>query len=134
MNSSYEYDNLIELCEYAFDHKVRGANGENPTILDLSRVECPKELYEFTQFKRSDDPEGFSWDNRLPGFPNSAKCGTQGSSFCLTRMMDCRKPSGAWPDNIKEDLVHPDFKIVQNCINDGYTRMDNKCGCKHCYC
>ena len=48
MNSKYDYDNLIELCEYAFDEGIRGANGENPTIVDLARVECPKELYDFT--------------------------------------------------------------------------------------
>jgi hypothetical protein len=47
-NDKFEYDNLVDLCEYAFDHKVRGPNGENPTITDLSRIECPKELYEFT--------------------------------------------------------------------------------------
>jgi len=56
MNSKYDYDNLIELCEYSFDQKIRGANGENPTIKDLSRVECPAELVEFTQLKRNDDP------------------------------------------------------------------------------
>lgn len=132
-NSKYDYDNLRDLCEYAFDHKVRGADGTNPTITDLSRVECPKELYEITQIKRSDDPTGYSWNHRLPGFPNSQQCGG-GGAFCLTRMMDCRKPSGSWPDNIRDDLMMPGYKLVQSCINDGMSRMDLKCGCKHCYC
>jgi len=48
MNSKYDNDNLQDLCNYGFEKKVRGANGENPTIRDLARVECPKELYEFT--------------------------------------------------------------------------------------
>jgi hypothetical protein len=134
MDVKYDYDSLVDLCEYAFDQGVRGPNGENPTIKDLSRVECPEELYQFTQIKRSDDPSGFSWDNRLPGFPNSTTCGDSGNSFCLTRMMDCRKPSGAFKDNITNSLVDPDFKLVQICTNDGYTRMDNKCGCMGCYC
>ena len=48
VNPTIDYDNLIDLCEYSFDKKVRGSNGENPTIVDLARVECPSELYEFT--------------------------------------------------------------------------------------
>jgi hypothetical protein len=48
VNPAIDYDNLIDLCEYSFDKKVRGSNGENPTIVDLARVECPSELYEFT--------------------------------------------------------------------------------------
>ena len=41
---------------------VRGAGGtggENPTIVDMARVECPAELVEMTQLKRSDDPDTF---------------------------------------------------------------------------
>ena len=52
----------------------------------------------------------------------------------MTRMMDCRKPSGAFKDNIMPDLVEDGYKLVQICINDGYTRMDTKCGCYGCYC
>lgn len=57
----YHYDDLRDLCRYAFDKKVRGEGGMNPTILDLKRIECPKELYDLTQIKRSDDPKGFTW-------------------------------------------------------------------------
>ena len=41
---------------------VRGAGGtggQNPTIVDMARVECPAELVEMTQLKRSDDPDTF---------------------------------------------------------------------------
>jgi len=64
----------------------------------------------------------------------NTKCGAQGNSFCLTRMMDCRKPSGGFIDNIRPDMVADGKKVVQICTNDGYTRMDNKCGCMGCYC
>jgi hypothetical protein len=30
----------------------------------------------------------------------------------MTRMMDCRKPSGAFKDNIVADLVNDKFKLV----------------------
>jgi hypothetical protein len=72
-SSKYNYDNLQDLCNYSFEKKVRGANGSNPTILDLARIECPTQLYNFTQIKRSDDPSGFSFADgiRPKGFPNS---------------------------------------------------------------
>ena len=41
---------------------VRGAGGtggQNPTIVDMARVECPAELVEMTQIKRTDDPNTF---------------------------------------------------------------------------
>jgi len=92
---------------------VRGANGENPSITDLARIECPEELYQFTQIKRSDDPKGYTWEagTRPDGFPTTQKCGG-GGAYCLTRMMDCRKPSGAFKDNIVEDLVVDGLKLV----------------------
>ena len=44
-------------------------------------------------------------------------CKTQqpgsGAAYCLTRMMDCRKPSGAFKDNIKPELMVPGRKLVQ---------------------
>jgi len=49
-------------------------------------------------------------------------------------MMDCRKPSGGFKDNIKAEMVESSHKLVQVCTNDGYTRLDNKCGCFGCYC
>ena len=48
--------------------------------------------------------------------------------------MDCRKPLGAYKDSIIPELVEDGYKLVQICTNDGYTRMDNKCGCFGCYC
>jgi hypothetical protein len=71
-------DNLVDLCKYilntkhtfyckgvfrwSFDMGVRGAGGtggSNATIVDMARVECPAELVEMTQIKRSDDPNTF---------------------------------------------------------------------------
>lgn len=133
-------DNLIALCEYAFDKKVRGEGGANPSLLDAHRVKCPEELIDMTGIQRSDDPTSYGTndDLRLEGFPNVHKCmaGTPGgdTSYCLTRMMDCRKPSGAFKDNIKENLVVPGRKLVQPCMPDGYTRVDVQCGCSDCYC
>ncbi len=49
-------DNLIDLCKYSFDKRVR-KGADNPTIVDMARVTCPPELVEMTQVKRSDDPE-----------------------------------------------------------------------------
>jgi len=130
-------DSLVELCEISFDEKLRidepGANS-NPSINSVARVKCPDQLVELTQIQRSDDPSYYS-----P--PLSAKrvadhvCGAgSGSAWCLTRMMDCRKPSGAIPDNVKsKNMVHGK-KLVQACTADGYTRIDNQCGCFDCWC
>jgi hypothetical protein len=71
------------------------------------------ELVNFTQLKRNDDPKGYGWGDRQAGFPNtSVTCGDQGGSFCLTRMMDCRKPSGAFKDNIDASKVESSMKLV----------------------
>ena len=56
------------------------------------------------------------------------------TAWCLTRMMDCRKPSGAFKDNVQPSLVAPGQRLVQTCTNDGYTRIDVQCGCTDCYC
>jgi hypothetical protein len=133
-------DDLVTLCEYSFDKKVRGEGGSNPTLLDASRVKCPPELVELTGIQRSDDPSSYVAlnNNRIEGYPNAHKCqvdqpgGT--TAFCLTRMMDCRKPSGAFKDNIKSSLVVPGRRLVQPCLPDGYTRVDVQCGCQNCYC
>ena len=52
-------DNLIELCKYSFDKRVR-LGAANPTIVDMARVECPAELVEMTQLKRIDDPPTYT--------------------------------------------------------------------------
>lgn len=132
-------DNLIELCEYAFD---QGAFS-NPTILSIERVACPPELVNLTQFRRTDGPDaspggaaGAARPRRLLKAARH-KCNTDpgvGLDWCQTRMMDCRKPSGAVKDNVIEELVAPGLKLVQPCTVDGYTRIDVQCGCYDCYC
>lgn len=51
-------DSLRDLCKYSFDHRVR-LGPQNPTIVDMARVECPAELVEMTQIRRKDDPNTF---------------------------------------------------------------------------
>jgi hypothetical protein len=128
-------DDLVALCEYSFDHGVRGENGHNPSILSLGRVECPEELIFMTQMQRNDDPSGF-----VPSSPMHAEHACQADipnmplDWCLTRMMDCRKPSAAWRSSVEPELMVPGRKLVQTCTADGYTRYDNQCGCFDCDC
>jgi len=130
-------DDLISLCQYSFDKKVRlESNPSNPTILDMKRVKCPAALVELTQLQRTDDPSGYDGPS-LPGFPNPGQKCQQNSwdlAYCLTRMMDCCKPSGSWTNNIVSSLVVPTKKVVQMCTSDGYTRFDVQCGCSDCNC
>jgi len=128
-------DDLVSLCEYSFDQGMRGEGGSNPTILSIGRVQCPEELVQMTQIQRSDDPFGYvpaspliaehECQSNIPGMQNN---------WCLTRMMDCRKPSGAWRSNSDEDLTMAGRRLVQTCTSDGYTRIDNQCGCFDCDC
>jgi len=142
-------DSLVALCEFAWDNHLRlsgagkpaGACKYNPTLLDVSRVRCPEELVELTWAQRTDEPTSFraSDGHRLAGFPNRDKtCQAQvpgaGAAYCMTRMMDCRKPSGAFKDNVHADLMVVGRKLVQTCTDDGYTRIDVQCGCYDCYC
>jgi len=127
-------DSLIDMCELSFDRGYRYEGGGNPSIQDLSRVECPEELVEFTQMKRTDDP-AFDEPILLKVNSEGHVCELPGSgAWCLTRMMDCRKPSGGWPDNIQPDLMMEGMKLTQPCTADGYTRIDVQCGCMGCYC
>jgi len=129
-------DDLVSLCEWSFDHGVRGANGENPSILSIGRVECPTELTHFTQMRRTDDPIGFDCGDSCHVAEHECELNSGGTSleWCLTRMMDCRKPSGGFIDNVKDELMVQGHKIVQPCTSDGYTRIDVQCGCYDCYC
>mmetsp|Transcript_90854 Transcript_90854/g.261784 ORF Transcript_90854/g.261784 Transcript_90854/m.261784 type:complete len:361 (-) Transcript_90854:263-1345(-) len=142
-------ESLVELCEYSFDMGARmsGAGlpaGEckyNPTLLDVGRVRCPAGLVNLTQMQRVDEPETYTITNssRPLGFPNSNhECRTwdpaSDASYCLTRMMDCRKPSGGFTTNVRSHLMVPGKKVLQVCAADGYTRYDVQCGCKGCYC
>jgi hypothetical protein len=137
-------DDLVSLCEYGFEKQVRGEGGSNPTISTLSRVKCPVGLIHLTQIHRNDDPTSYKHDPKdalMRGFDPTAEdheCGLDKpggtAAWCLTRMMDCRKPSGGFKDNIKGDLVFAGMKLVQPCMADGYTRIDVQCGCADCYC
>lgn len=129
-------DDLITLCEYGFDRGVRGPSGENPSILSIGRVECPEELVYMTQVQRNDDPTGFSCGSECVQAHHECELNTGGTSqaWCLTRMMDCRKPSGGFIDNLKKGLMVEGHNIVQPCTSDGYTRIDVQCGCNDCYC
>lgn len=124
-------DDLISLCEYSFDQGVRGQTGTNPSILSIGRVECPEELVYMTQMQRNDDPAGFSCGANC--VQAQQQC-NGGGAWCLTRMMDCRKPSGGWIDNVKTELMVDGHSLVQPCTADGYTRIDVQCGCNDCDC
>lgn len=130
-------DDLITLCEHSFDKGVRKAGGHNPSILSIGRVQCPAELVHMTQMKRNDDPAGYTCGSNC--MQATKKCTlttapSQGADWCLTRMMDCRKPSASFKDNIKAELMEDGFRIAQPCASNGYTRLDVQCGCPDCYC
>lgn len=129
-------DDLVDLCEYGFDMGVRQSNGGNPNILSIGRVQCPEELIDFTQIQRTDDPSSFSCGSECATATHECQASQPGASleWCLTRMMDCRKPSGAFKDNIQPSLMVEGRKLVQTCTSDGYTRIDVQCGCDDCYC
>lgn len=135
-------DSLVKLCEYGFEKGVRGELGTenwkalgNPSILSITRVACPTELVNLTQLHRSDDPPESQPGPTLRA-EHLCQAGVPGGplDWCLTRMMDCRLPSGGFKDNIVEELVLPGHKLVQPCLSDGYTRIDWQCGCWDCYC
>lgn len=132
-------DNLQKLCEYGFDKKVRAEEvpghpcGSNPTLKSVARVQCPEELVNLTQIQRKDDPTGYKGS----AAPSSGKCANApgtGTEYCLTRMMDCRKPSGGFIPNLHPELMVDGRRVVQPCTSDGYTRIDVRCGAKNCYC
>merc|ERR1712110_33118 len=115
---------------------ARKEGGGNPSILSLGRVKRPMELVEFTQFRRNDDPEDYTCGTMCKQAEHECDLSTPGSTaaWCLTRMMDCRKPSGGFKDNVKSSLMVDGHRLVQPCASDGYTRLDVQCGCSDCYC
>ena len=145
-------DDLVALCEYGFDKKVRGEGGSNPSLLNVTRVRCPPELVHMTQMQRTDGPDSptaaaaaaqqqlpepaFRRNSTVAGAPKKCQADVPGggTAYCLTRMMDCRKPSGGFKDNVKGEIMAAGMKIVQPCMRDGYTRIDVQCGCLDCYC
>ena len=136
-------DNLIELCKYSFDMRTR-LGASNPTIVDMARVECPAELVEMTQLKRHEDPAKYEIEeeNRPSAYQNGATIGAcqctceeyQGCKYCITRMMDCRQPSSSRINNLDKSLLEDGLKVTQFCTQDGYTRIDVKCGCYDSNC
>ena len=54
--------------------------------------------------------------------------------YCLMCMMNRRKPTARFSDNMLDEVVVDGTKIVQPHTQDGYTRLDNKGGCNDCYC
>ena len=89
-------DNLVDLCKWSFDAGLRGVGGtgsSNPTIVDMARVQCPEELVDLTQIKRTDDPDTFMImeENRPVEYqeanvdklePCHCSCGGQDCRFC----------------------------------------------------
>jgi hypothetical protein len=93
-----------------------------------------------TQAQRSDEPATHlhTIQHKVLGFPNvDHKCNAQtpgqGAAYCLTRMMDCRKPSGAFKDNVQAKYMVQARRLVQTCLADGCTwpplqpRTDGQC-------
>lgn len=127
-------DDLVSLCEYGFDHKMRYEYGGNPRINSIGRVKCPKELVHLTQILRKDEPASYVVQDFIPLEVSASANSTTGCKNCLTRMMDCRKPSAGIKDNVRPELMVDGHKLVQPCMSDGYTRIDVQCGCFDCYC
>jgi len=129
-------DDLVSLCEASFDKQVRLDGGGNPSIQSVVRVACPEELINLTQIQRTDEPGKLDNPPRRRAAEHACQADTPGGSlaWCLTRMMDCRKPSGGFKDNVKASLTVPGRRLVQPCTRDGYTRIDVQCGCYDCYC
>ncbi len=137
-------DDLINLCKYSFDKRLR-VGMTNPTIVDMARVTCPDELVFLTQVQRSDDPVDtytIEEENRPTDYKNGGanvepcrcSCGNYDCAYCLTRMMDCRKPSSGFTTHMLNEYLVPGYNVNQPCTNDGYTRVDVKCGCYDCFC
>lgn len=103
-------------------YRVEGAGGV-PRRRSESRG-SPR-LVNLTQMQRLDDPATYNItpEARPVGFPNDSECRSwdpsSDLSHCMTRMMDCRKPSGAWTTNVRPHLMAPGKKILQICASDG---------------
>ena len=125
-NPPNHIDNLQDLCSVSFDKGVRLEGGGNPTITNMCEVSCPSQLTSITGMIPKNPGKNYTC-NYTP-VQNSVKCGDHGNAHCLTRMLDCRKPSASWKDNVHVDDFVDGAKIVQPCGQDGYTRIDNRCG------
>lgn len=138
-----EGDNLVQLCEASFDRKLRGENGLNSRMIRVSRVTCPVELTKVSNFRRADQ-DHFGHAHNTQGLhtyidpETGPDCGyNDGSSagkHCLSRMMDCRKPSASFKDNVDTENLCAGMKVLPACAHDGYTRIESDCGCANCWC
>ena len=118
-------DNLQDLCTIGFDKGIRLEGGENQTIDSMCEVSCPVELTEITGLIPIETDSQYTCSQSST---NGIKCGEAGLSHCLTRMMDCRKPSASVIDNVDLSRFRDGAKVVQPCGQDGYSRIDNRCG------
>jgi hypothetical protein len=133
-------DDMVKLCELSFDLKIRGEDGLNSRIIKMSQVTCPAQLTAMTGFRRSDQ-DNFGYQHNEQGIHVSnptADCafnsGSQAGTNCLSRMMDCRKPSGSFKDNIKnKDKMCLGMKVLPTCTHDGYSRIPSDCGVYNCW-
>lgn len=158
-------DDVVEMCELSFDAGLRGEGGENPVITRFSQVTCPAELTEITVFRRADqDHFGFEhatvlktvgstaeallhfnneerlfYDNTAMSHPCGFTAGTGSGDYCLSRMMDCRKPSAAFKDNIHApnsgnslEAMCPGMSILPTCDIGGESRIASTCGTTEC--
>jgi hypothetical protein len=131
-------DNLIDLCELSFDRNFRGEGGANSVIRKMSQVTCPTELTNVTNIRRADQ-DTLGYDHNTTGsqvINPSADCGFNNGgdgTNCLSRMMDCRKPSAAFKDNVDLDNMIDGQRLIPACVNDGYTRIVSDCGGAGCY-
>lgn len=80
----------------------------------MCEVKCPSELWQATGLHRSDEVNS--------GYECNGAISSGGE---LTRMMDCSKPSFAWPSNVK-GTTYPGYEQVVPCRRDGYTRINAK--------
>jgi len=140
-NSTYmnaQSDDLVQMCELSFDRNVRGDDGLNSRIIEMSQVTCPSQLTALTGMRRADQ-DSFGFQHNTAGVHVSnptSDCGfnTGGDgSNCLSRMMDCRKPSASFKDNVDLENMCYGMKILPACTNDGYTRITSDCGMNNCW-
>jgi hypothetical protein len=128
-------DNLQDLCTVGFDKGIRIADEDslvsNPTIQSVCKVSCPTELTDITGLVPKEPGTQYTCLSTLQ--ENSDHVCNPGNSndlsWCLTRMMDCRKPTSGIPGNVDTEKFEDGQKVVQTCGQDGYNRVDVRCGC-----
>lgn len=132
-------DDIIQLCELSFDLNLRAEGGANSRIIEMSQVTCPTQLSEITALRRADqDGLGFQHSTNgkqylnLDGADCAFNTGSGIGTNCLSRMMDCRKPSAGFSGNVDITNLCAGVKVLPACTIDGYTRIVSDCGAKDC--